>query len=130
MDDRILAENQVEAARLEGQGAGLDQPIVDPIGEPFLGRAPTRPRDIVGLDIDAEDMARAESLRQQQVDAADAAADIEHPRPADVPSTERRLDLRRPAGREEALAPDELERGHHGIAIFGRVGRLHPRPSS
>ena len=35
------------------------------------------------------------------------------------------FDLRRSARREKPLAPDELEGGDHGVAVFGGVGRLH-----
>ena len=77
VDDRVLGEDGIEAAVGEGQRAGADEDVVDPVGEALLGGAAPAELDVGRLDVDAGDVRRAEFPDQLDVDAAGAAADVE-----------------------------------------------------
>ena len=72
-------------------------------------------------------------LDQQHVDAADAAADVQHVLAVKVRLSHDRGDRLRAARREEALAPEKLELGDELVAVFVRplaFGLRHaPAPS-
>ena len=67
---------------------------------------------------------------QVHVDAAKAAADVDHPLACQVQPFDDSVHRRRPAGREKALAPDQLQHVEHLGFVFVVVGVLVHRIAS
>ena len=101
VDNRILAENDIEALRGKWQWTRgcFDQPIAYLRREALPDGAARSQREVLSLNINAQYPGSAEALDQQQVDTADSAADIQDLRAADVTAGQGGRDFLRAAGR-------------------------------
>ena len=124
LDDRVLREDDVEAAGRERQGPRLDAAALDPVAEPGARDPLVHLAQQARIDVDADHRARAVRGHEQLVDRAEAGTDVEHAAAADVTALEDAGHLLGAAGREEAIAPQQLQQRLHAVVVLADLARL------
>ena len=117
VNDRILAEDNIEGAGRKRQWTRHHLDDTNHLAEPCLRGAVACIGKNGVLDIDAADVARAELLHQQHVDAARTAADVENRFALQVHSVEQAAHFVGSAGGKPAVAPQALKNADHAVMI-------------
>src|SRR6266478_186081 len=88
-------------------------------------RPDSGPLDVRCLQVDPDDFARPVSLGKQEIDPADAAADVENSATLETEASDHAGDLIGSAGRKESRTPDEFQSLDHRVAVFRSIGLVH-----
>src|SRR5262249_12008554 len=121
---RVLGKDDLEAAIREWKRTRSDLPELNPVIERPLRHTGTGLRDQIGLQVDSDHTPRAVLLDEQAIDGTEPRADIEHPAPADIEPLERPGHLFRAAGRQETIAPHELQQSLQALVVLPDLTRL------
>ncbi len=114
----VLGEDDIEARSREGQRPRLDESERNPVRKPPARDQRPRALDQQRLDVDPDHLGRVVLCDQERIDPADPGTDVEHPFAGQNLALEQCCDLLRAAGREETLAPHELERIDERLAVL------------
>ncbi len=77
MNDRVLAEDDVEGPGIERQGTGFNQANLDPVRESRIGSDLACPDGERFLDIDTDHLPRLQIPRQYNIRTTQTTADIQ-----------------------------------------------------
>jgi hypothetical protein len=124
--DGVLREHDVERCRRQRQRPGRHLGHTDPRRQAVtIDPAPRCDQHRV-LDVDPRHPPRAEALDEGDVDAADAAPDVQHGLPGEVDAGQHTRHLVEPAWREEAVAPHQLEHPDEVVVVELTAARVAP----
>ena len=105
VNDRVLAEDEIEAVLFEGQGTRFNGDECEAVFQALGGRELFAALDQARFDIDARDVGRLVRADKMQVDSAGATADVETVFAFEIKAGKNQIDLLRTARRHVAFAP-------------------------